>query len=91
MPLVEDCYPALKVAMFRRRARAEEGLRLRGQGYACCLSSQLSGDHGIRRRVLPVGRGIPLLSPCVWFPLELLPGNWATEDVRVLSSTGGPA
>lgn len=39
MPLVGDRGPAQKAAMFLRPAWAEEGLRLRGPGHACCLSS----------------------------------------------------
>jgi hypothetical protein len=33
-----ECSSTQKVAMFLRQARAEEGLQLRGPGYACYLA-----------------------------------------------------
>jgi hypothetical protein len=40
MPFVEDRGPPQKAAMFLKCAQAEERLRVRGPGYACCLSTQ---------------------------------------------------
>jgi hypothetical protein len=57
MPLVGNRGPPRKAATFLRQARAEEGLQLRGPGYTCCLSSQLSGDQGTRRRPRTSGAG----------------------------------